>query len=367
MASDEETDFLLKDSWSPCPPTYDDTQWSSKAKDEQRSPKYGDTQWLPKYSGDKRRSPKYDDREWPSMADDIQCSPSYGVRQSSPTSFKSPRNMRKFKERVPDRFDGSSPWRDYWAHFKACWDLNEWSDEEAALVLASSLSKSACKVLNPKPKDTRGRERSITIDELRKRLERRYGPGELAESFLAQLKTRRQGSRESIQELGEAIGELVRQAYPEAPNQFLERMGVVHFRDSIMEAEIRAALYRTRPASLDEAIKTATEAESFMEVEAQRDRPRYVRTVEKSETKEVAERLDRMEKRQDELMRLLTDMTVSQKSESRPERGQMGPIQCYNCSELGHIKRNCPYLRYGYPLNENRSTPGSGRGPAAQH
>ena len=175
------------------------------------------------------------------------------------------RCTRKFKERIPDRFDGTTSWRDYWAHFEACWNLNEWSADEAVFVLAASLSKSACKVLNPKPRDSHGKVRGFTIDELKGRLERRYGPGELADIFLAQLKTRRQDQQESIQELGEAIGELVQQAYPDVPNEFQERVAVVHFTDAIIESEIRATLFRSRPTSLDEAT-IALETESFMQL-----------------------------------------------------------------------------------------------------
>ena len=283
------------------------------------------------------------------------CSPGVGDKQSGSPSM-SARYSRKFKETIPDRFDGTFPWRDYWAHFQACWNLNQWSDEEAALVLACCLSKSACKVLNSKPKDSRGRERNITIGELKSRLELRYGPGVLPETFLAKLKTRKQGSHESIQELGESIGELVRQAYPDVPDDFLDWMGVMHFKDAIMEAEIRAALFRNRPTSLDEAIKIAVETKSFMDIEAQRK----VHTVEKvDEAEEINERLDRLERYQDELMNWLTSITASQTSEtseSRLESSQRVPHQhdrCFNCGNTDHQQRSCPFL---HNLDEKRSS-----------
>ena len=303
-------------------------------------------------------------------------SPRYGNRPSTPrSSSRSTRYTRKFKERVPDRYDGTTPFREYWAHFDACWDLNNWSNEEAALILACSLSKSACKVLIPKPKDSRGKERRLTISELKCRLERRYGPGELPESFMVKLQTRRQGLHETLQELGEAIGELVSQAYPDVPDTFLERMAVLHYRDSISDAEIRAALYRARPTSLDNAIKIAVETESWLTIEAQREKSRKVCTVEKMETKttEVSERLDRMEKHQDELKSWLTDMASSQKAVSSHKRSKRVPLQCFHCHELGHKKSNCPYLRYGYqlsnqsphspnPVSHHEETPASSEG-----
>ena len=278
-------------------------------------------------------------------------------RQSRMRSSSSSRYNHKFKERVPDRFDGSTPLRDYWVHFEACWDLNQWSDEEAALALACSLSKSACKVLIPKPKDSRGRERRFTISELKGRLDSRFGPGELAESFLAQLQTKRQGVHETLQELGEAIGELLGLAYPDVPDQFLERIGVIHFRDSIREAEIRAALYRVKPSSLDDAIKTAVETECWLKMEAEREEPKNVCTVEK--TDEVSERLLKMEKHQKELMSWVTDVAASRKRTrkvaTRRRRRQRALLQCFNCRELGHLQRNCPYLSCAYPVNNSQS------------
>ena len=282
----------------------------------------------------------------------------FRYRQSHMRSSSSSRNSHKLKERVPDRFDGTDSWVDYWAHFDACWNINEWSDEQAALVLACSLSKNARKVLIQRPKDSRGKERRLTIDELKKRLDLRYGPGGLAESFMAELNNRRQGLNETLQELGEAISELARQAYPDVPDQILERMGIIHFRDSIKEAEIRAALYRTKPSSLDEAIRTALETESFMKMEAQREKPRYVGDVEK--TDEVSERLLRMEKHQNELMNWVPDVAAlrkrTRKVATRRRRRRKALLQCFNCRELGHVRRNCHYLRCAYPVN-NHSAP----------
>ena len=258
---------------------------------------------------------------------------------------------RKCKEIVPDRFDGTSPWNDYWSHFQACWDINEWSDHEAALVLAASLSKSACKVLNPKLKDYYGNERHFTIHELKNKLERRYGPGQLAESFLIKLQNKRQGPEETIQELGEFVNELVRQAYPDVPDEFVERMGVIHFRDSINEPEIRAALYRSRPSALDDAIKIAVEAQCFTEIEAQRDELKCLHKMTDGNSVEIQERLNRIERRQNELMSLLTNVVPPQRSESRPICRRVrvrSPQKCFYCQELGHIRKKCPYFQRRY-------------------
>ena len=255
-------------------------------------------------------------------------------------------STRKFIERLPDRFDGTCAWRDYWAHFEACWKLNGYSDGEAALVLATSLSGSAYKVLSPKPRDSRGEERPLTITELKARLETRYGNQKLPESFLAQLKTRQQNPHETIQELGAAISELVHLAYPDAPMQLLNRMEVLHFRDALTEAEIRSALYNAKPSTLDEAIQTAIQTESFIEIEAQRKELKCVRKVVNmgGQNNDISERLNQLEKQQNELMELLTDVVAQKCVRKRPRRNHRVSRRCYSCSERGHIQRHCPYL-----------------------
>ena len=40
---------------------------------------------------------------------------------------------------IPDRFDGSVPWRDYKEHFEACAVINDWADKENARFLAANL------------------------------------------------------------------------------------------------------------------------------------------------------------------------------------------------------------------------------------
>lgn len=309
--SDDETDYLLVDSYSPghSPLGRSPVSPSMRFNDyEGESDEGHSSGFSPK------RSPKGEER-----------------REAGP---------RRLREKIPDRFDGRSPWREYWSHFQACWDLNEWTKEEAAMNLASSLRDGACKVLVPKPIDREGRGRGLTIRELVARLERRYGPGELAESYLTELKQRRRHPKETIQELGENIRELVMQAYPEATVTFAERLAVVHFKDALREAETRAAVHRAKPATLDDAILAALESESFVRAESQRERPRHLRTVQKNvqfdERGLLQDRITRLEESQQELVQLVKEMTLNQAAQSQASR-------CYGCNRVGHFRRNCPY------------------------
>ena len=85
----------------------------------------------------------------------------------------------------PDRFDGSTPWRDYKAHFESCALINRWTSVQKAQFLAASLRGPAQEVLADLEKGT-----LRNYDSLQKRLEQRFGPGEQAEAFLTELRAR---------------------------------------------------------------------------------------------------------------------------------------------------------------------------------
>ena len=105
---------------------------------------------------------------------------------------------------VPDRYNGKTSWRDFLQHFEACKFANEWTDEQAKVFLAASLQGTAVKVLG----NTSASSGEMTYSEIKGRLEQRFGPGQLSENHLMELRCRRQGPKETLRELGQAIREL---------------------------------------------------------------------------------------------------------------------------------------------------------------
>ncbi|XP_072016698.1 uncharacterized protein [Amphiura filiformis] len=228
---------------------------------------------------------------------------------------------RKTKE--PDRFDGSKPWREYESHFRACWQLNAWTDKEAAAYLAASLRDSACKVLQPVPVDYyTGRRRAHTIEELLQRLEKRYGPGKLADSFLLQLKGRRRRPKETLRELGEAVSELVDQAYPEAPPHMRERLAKDQFKEAVDDGEMRYAIHRAHCQTLDDAVEAALEAESFIAMEGRRKR---------SAVHQVSQSVP-----------MTTPAPEPELPQEQPPWTQAQPVQCCQCGHESHERSQAP-------------------------
>ena len=251
---------------------------------------------------------------------------------------------------IPDRFDGSIPWRDYKEHFEACAAINDWAVKEKARFLAASLKGVAQQVLGDKSEPS--------YHELTQLLERRFGPGQRAEVYLADLRGRQRKPNESIQELGHAIRRLTALAYPELARDAQDRLGKTHFIDAEPDKEIRMGIYRANPASLDEAIRIALEIESFMETERMRHgvhRSRQVRSLE-GNSQRVEEELSRMRQH---ILELEKQLKSSKEGAKKPSVR----YGCWHCGQPGHIMRNCRVKTQNMPLNDKEAVRGARRRP----
>ncbi len=112
--------------------------------------------------------------------------------------------------------------------------------------------------------------RNLTYSQLVSLLEKRFGPGQLAENHLVELRHRRQGARETLQELCQSVREMSGLAYPELTDEGRDRLARGHFSDAVEDQAIREGIFRARPITLDEAVSAAIATEGFIRVEEQR-------------------------------------------------------------------------------------------------
>ena len=273
---------------------------------------------------------------------------------------------------VPDRYDGKSAWRDYHHHFQACKEVNGWQDEEAASYLMASLQGEALRCVSGLSREVRS-----SFEQLAKMLARRFDSSQQAENYLMELRYRKQGPRESLQELGQAIHELAIKAYPEIPAMSRERLEKNHYIDAVEGQSIREGIHRARPSNLDEAIQAALETENFEKVEMQRrnDRyrsGRYARGLD-SDTDVRLQQMESMLSNQMQHMQILTELFHKMES-SQANAGNTQPSPppntvnsgrpqrvedrtCWRCGEVGHLSRQCSLPR------RSKGQSGNGRQP----
>ena len=264
----------------------------------------------------------------------------------------------------PDRFNGKVPWKDYKAHFMACYVANGWDDEAAKVFLAASLQGPALSVLGCQTEGKR-----YSFKDLIQSLDQRFGPGEQAEYHLMELRHRRQGEKETLQELGQKVKELSALAYPEFSEEGRDRLARGHFMDAVANRAIREAIFRAKPTTLEDSIKAALAAESYYKVEelrAAEKMKKYARMLEKEQPVEPTGEV--------QVNKAVIDRAVQQiisrfgeeapgwsKETARPfgYRKASSEDVCYNCRRKGHFARHCKEPRYRRPRvsgNDMQST-----------
>ena len=252
---------------------------------------------------------------------------------------------------VPDRYSGKVLWREYHRHFESCKKANSWDDDEATTYLAASLQGNALRVLGEKTEG--GKEYSYA--EMVQLLKRRFDSGLQAENYLVELRHRRQGPKESLQELGQAVRELTVKAYPELQEDARDRLAKNHFHDAVMSQTVREGIHRARPKNLDEAIRAALETENYEKVERQRVLDGKPVKLARALDTTVNDRVDKLEvamteqgQKLDAILSKLADPSQKgsasekvQHKDPKPRGEKKEVWKCFNCGGKGHFARNC--------------------------
>ncbi|CAC5403728.1 unnamed protein product [Mytilus coruscus] len=135
----------------------------------------------------------------------------------------------------PSKYDGSTYWMDYLAHFEMCTLVNMWSEHQKDLVNA---------------------------------LEERFAPSSQTELYRVQFKERRHKASETLPELGQSVRRLSNLAYPTAPLELRDTLAKEQFIDALVDSEMRLRIKQSRPKVLNDAIRLAVELEAYNTAES---------------------------------------------------------------------------------------------------
>ncbi|KAJ8048488.1 hypothetical protein HOLleu_00827 [Holothuria leucospilota] len=259
-------------------------------------------------------------------------------------------HRRPQKSVRPAIYDGTTPWDNYSTQFELIAELNGWDNYTKAMYLAANLRGEAQGILVDIGAESR-RDYYALVTALRAR----FSPTNQHEVFRIQLKNRQRQKGETLPELGQIIKRLTRQAYPTASFDVLTALATDHFMDALDDPNLRLGVYQARPTNLDEAIRAALEIEAFHMAERQRSTlgRKMARVVQGNLTDQTTKPEVVEEKTLREMiLSLIQQMKDLQskveKPPTYPRSGKrlrpidMTTVQCYQCKEYGHYKRNCP-------------------------
>ncbi|KAJ8952779.1 hypothetical protein NQ318_008096, partial [Aromia moschata] len=193
-----------------------------------------------------------------SIADSGDCltSPATPLQHSS--LMHTERSVHKMLK--PPTYDGQSSWSMYRRQFDAAAKANGWTPQEMATSLVISLRGQALEILQSIPE-----EQQNDYNRIVGALEIRYGHKYLRQVYQSQIKSRQQRSNESLQEYEADIERLVHLAYPQAPKEFLEQIGIQTFIDGLVDTEMQQALRLGRHATISDALIAALEFKAAKE------------------------------------------------------------------------------------------------------
>ncbi|KAJ8940293.1 hypothetical protein NQ318_000115 [Aromia moschata] len=160
----------------------------------------------------------------------------------------------------PPTYDGQSSWSMYRRQFEAAAKANGWTPQEMATSLVISLRGQALEILQSIPE-----EQQNDYDRIVGALEIRYGHKYLRQVYQSQIKSRQQRTNESLQEYEADIECLIHLAYPQAPKEFLEQIGIQTFIDGLLDTEMQQALRLGRHTTISDVLVAALEFKAAKE------------------------------------------------------------------------------------------------------
>ena len=307
------------------------TPMSRRAPSSDRMPSWSDPRYQPRRYTDSRAD------ELQSRLRESEAEAEYLRRQLSSQKEK---RRSSLNLKVP-AYNGSTDFDEYLSKFISICEYQEWSDEEAAILLLAKLEGDALSVAAALEDQTL---RSI-VSNLR-----RHFSQEQEELATLKLHGRTQKADETYESLTFDIKRLTKKAYAAADDNIRDRLAKDAFINAIADGDVRQKLRDKNPSTLADSLREAKRFAANQELERGRMEkgPSKSSKAEKSELQQLRQQVRRMNDGDDE--------TVSSKKQTTPSfRNQMSggsqwkvrnprePPKCWRCYMKGHVMRWCPF------------------------
>jgi len=240
----------------------------------------------------------------------------------------------------PDTFDGSVPWNEFLVQFELIARANRWSDDAKTAILVSCLRGKARVVLE----SVRNLE-SLSFDELKSRLELRFGETHSSQNYYSQFTNRRQKFGEEIASFGSDLERLAQLAYPECSQTIRDKIACAQFVSALSDRFVSRNLQLEGVTSLREAIVRAKTIKSIRESDYEQRR-RNINFENKDRNKSNFNRDVKDYKKNFNNNFKGKEGKFKQNKFAENENSKKKEIEkgkeCWECGKEGHFRSECP-------------------------
>ena len=261
---------------------------------------------------------------------------------------------------LPEPFDGESSWEDWRLHFEDVAAVNEWTDAQKLKWLRVRLTGRAQKAFHRLPPESVATYRGAT-----NALQERFEPKSRRTRYQAEFETRRKKKSEGWADFAEDLRSLADKAYPELQPEARELLSLQTYLAQLDQPQVAFSVKQRRPKSLDEAVASTLEMESYApptakpvavvqpeddDVASKENEKALVASVDPSKKlvsllERLMDRMDVLEKNQQastadaaKTRRRTPSTAVPRRARNRRDFTGL----CWTCQQPGHISRNCP-------------------------
>ena len=160
---------------------------------------------------------------------------------------------------LPEKFNGTGNFNEWISHFKGIAAINKWTDEDKGLWLKVRLTDKAHVALMRLPNDAHE-----TYVSLKAALKERFKSSSKQEVYKAEFESRRKRSTESWGDFGDELLQLVDKAFPSLQPEAKEQLALSRYLGQPAPAEVAFGVKQRRPATVNEAVSSTVELESYL-------------------------------------------------------------------------------------------------------